>query len=216
MKAKNVATPKNIVASRCFDCCPHGAFFELPTFIKYSSLYVWLVQSTRYVKHTLTRHHSGLTKLFSTLKEAWLLSCRDTYISLFSMTSRTNMWYFFFYVWAVYPNMFFWLHCSCVPTLLFAWKAFSKMKRCTLNFAPFFFLSVVFFQKSIVIWNLKVFLQGFDFVNCQRGLVLDASSWPLYLYLYVFDFPISILEWQPFKTCPLYDFYLNNQLKHDP
>ena len=112
--------------------------------------------------------------------------------------------------------LFFWVHCSCVPTLLFAWKAFSKMKRCTLNFAPFFFLSVVFFQKSIVIWNLKVFLQGFDFVNCQRGLVLDASSWPLYLYLYVFDFPISILEWQPFKTCPLYDFYLNNQLKHDP
>ena len=95
MKAKNVATPKNIVASRCFDCCPHGAFFELPTFITYSSLYVWLVQSTRYVKHTLTRHHSGLTKLFSTLKEAWLLSCRDTYILLFSMTSCTNMWYFF-------------------------------------------------------------------------------------------------------------------------
>ena len=101
MKAKNVATPKNIVASWCFDCCPHGAFFELPTFITYSSLYVWLVQSTRYVKHTLTRHHSGLTKLFSTLKEAWLLSCRDTYISLFSMTSRTNMWYFFLCVGSV-------------------------------------------------------------------------------------------------------------------
>ena len=62
-----MATPEHIVASRCFDCCPHGAFFEWPTFIKYSSLYVWLVWSIKYVRHTLTRHHSGLTKLFEFL-----------------------------------------------------------------------------------------------------------------------------------------------------